>query len=560
MNKSELIKRISENSGISLQKTRIILNAFLESISNQIAEGDSIRLLNFGRWYVKTKSPRKSYNIATRQIEMIPARKMIAFSPSKRFLGQQIQTKEEITVELKPTSILLSLPEKGIGVNKTKYKHKKDEERSQLVTISRTGIKIDSGSPNFGKRVKQPQTEETGDLKYCGMTSYYETEVSDTNEYSYPVLMIPFIDTPILDYRINRYATGGVMEPVLLDALNVIKRIEPKIQVLQNISVPVKNRTYGYKPDIAIIWREKNIFIDIEIDEPYDIVSRKPIHYIGCSDRLRNAYFLDNGWNIIRFAEKQIVNSLPEVVEFVKLCLYQLAEDIRFKAERKIESIDRWSYSEAQAWAEANYRESYLGIEKVMTPDSLADESTDDSSYAGISSTIDGGTRFIKPAEDIISDRYSVVRDNISLECHNGTYIVFSLKNKQYDYVASSDKISFTQKNDIYGIELYDIIEEKNIFLRFQEIASFHSVNSITKYQASDNDDWDKLLYDAILNSNPVEIEYDTADMGNPLKRTILFITFWYKFFDEDDNRKKYSAIQTTRGRRFIKISDSCGE
>lgn len=275
---------------------------------------------------------------------------------------------------------------------------------------------------------------------------------------------------------------------------------------------------------------------------------------------MRNAYFLDNGWNIIRFAEKQIVNSLPEVVEFVKLCLYQLAEDIRFKAERKIESIDRWSYSEAQAWAEANYRESYLGIEKVMTPDSLADESTDDSSYAGISSTIDGGTRFIKPAEDIISDRYSVVRDNISLECHNGTYIVFSLKNKQYDYVASSDKISFTQKNDIYGIELYDIIEEKNIFLRFQEIASFHSVNSITKYQASDNDDWDKLLYDAILNSNPVEIEYDTADMGNPLKRTILFITFWYKFFDEDDNRKKYSAIQTTRGRRFIKISDSCGE
>lgn len=121
MNKSELIKRISENSGISLQKTRIILKAFLESIINQIAEGDSVRLLNFGRWYVKTKSPRKSYNIATRQIEMIPARKMIAFSPSKRFLGQQIQTQEEITVELKPTSILLSLPEKGIGVNKTKF-------------------------------------------------------------------------------------------------------------------------------------------------------------------------------------------------------------------------------------------------------------------------------------------------------------------------------------------------------------------------------------------------------------------------------------------------------
>ena len=509
MNKSELIKRISENSGISLQKTRIILNAFLESISNNLTEGDSVRLLNFGRWFVKTKSPRKKYNIATHQVEMIPERKMIAFSPSKRFLGQQIQSQEETTVELKPTSILLSLPKKVIEVNKTKYKHKKDEERLQSVTVSRTGIKIDSGFPNFGKRAKQPQTEETGDLKYCGMTSYYETEVSDTNEYSYPALMIPFIDTPILDYRINRFATGGVMEPVLLDALNVITRIEPKIQVLQNISVPVKNRTYGYKPDIAIIWREKNIFIDIEIDEPYDIVSRKPIHYIGCSDRLRNVYFLDNGWNIIRFAEKQIVSSLPEVVEYVKLCIYQLAEDIRFKTERKIESIDRCSYSEAQAWAEANYRESYLGIEKVMTPDSLADESTDDSSYAGISSTIDGGTQFIKPAEDIISDRYSVIRDNISSECHTGKYIVFSLKYKQYD--------------------------------------------SITKYQASDNDDWDKLLYDAILNSNPIEIEYDTANMGNPLRRTILFVTFWYNFFDENDNRKKYSVIQLLEAAASLK-------
>ena len=116
-----------------------------------------------------------------------------------------------------------------------------------------------------------------------------------------------------------------------------------------------------------------------------------------------------------------------------------------------------------------------------------------------------------------------------------------------------SDKISFTQKDDTYGIELYDIIEEKNFFLRFQEIASFRSVDSITKYQASDNDDWDKLLYDAILNSNPIEIEYDTANMGNPLRRTILFVTFWYNFFDENDNRKKYSVIQLLEAAASLK-------
>ncbi|MDE5997043.1 MAG: hypothetical protein K2G77_02410, partial [Muribaculaceae bacterium] len=38
--------------------------------------------------------------------------------------------------------------------------------------------------------------------------------------------------------------------------------------------------------------------------------------------------------------------------------------------------------------------------------------------------------------------------------------------------------------------------------------------------------------------------EYDTADQGNPLKRTVLFVTFWYKFFDQDDNRKKFTSMQ----------------
>lgn len=145
------------------------------------------------------------------------------------------------------------------------------------------------------------------------------------------------------------------------------------------------------------------------------------------------------------------------------------------------------------------------------------------------------------------------MRDLISEECGRGKYMIFRIKHKCYDYVALSNNISFIQKDNSFGIELFDAIEEKVIFLRFQEIASFRSLNSITKFEGAADDDWDKILYDAILNSNPIEIEYDTAGQGNPLRRTILFVTFWYRLFDDDDNRKKYSAIQLLEAAASLK-------
>lgn len=545
MNKSDLIKEIAEKSGLSNTKARAVVNAFCNTIIDSIAEGGSVHILRFGKWSSRITSPRRIYNIFTQRIEIIPSKRKVVFSPSKALLNkEQSEIPELVKIDITPQSILTPSPksvvEKGHKTGNRKYI---DPLAHKTITVSRTGIKIDSGSPNFGRRVKRPQTAETGELQYGGKTSYYETEASDTENYSYPALLIPFVDTPILEYRINRFATSGVMEPVLADALDEISRIEPNIQILQNISLPVNNRTYGYKPDIAIIWREKNIFIDVEIDEPYDIISRSPIHYKGCGDSLRNAYFLDNGWNVIRITEKQIVVDCSKVVEYIKLCLCQLADDVRFNAERSIESVSRWSYSEAQKWAEEGLRESYLGIVKVESPD-ISTGIEDIAEFSGIPNQRCNQLIFVKPADDIITDRYSEIRHLISEECGRGKYIIFTIKHKCYEYVTLSNNISFIQKDNAYGIELFDVIEEKTVFLRFPEIASFRSLNSITKVEGTADDDWDKILYNAILNSNPIEIEYDTADQGNPLKRTILFITFWYRLFDENDNRKKYTPIQ----------------
>lgn len=547
MNKSELIKIVSTNSGTSLKKARLVVNAFLESISNSMTEGNSVKLLKFGRWYVKTKSSKKGYNIATKQIETIPSKKVVAFSPSKSLLeaNNDPNQQEIITVVVKPESPIIKLSSSSnasIQYNQRDETHKSKSTTSRQISITRSGNRVVSNAPNLGQRVRQLQTIESGDLIYNGKTTYFESELSDTENYAYPTILIPFVDTPILQYRSKRYATGGIMEPVLVSALNEICKIEPQIQILQNISLPVKNRTYGYKPDIAIVWKEKNIFIDIEIDEPYDILSRTPIHYKGCGDKLRNTYFLDNGWSVIRIAEKQIVDDCSKVVEYIKLCLSTLSEDARFNAKDEIERIERWSYFEAQKWAEEGYRESYLNIEKVVSPSRIFNDA-DESEYVGFTGNMINNEIFIKPADDIITDRYSKLREDINHECKKGQYIKFTLKQKCYDYVTSSDGISFTQQEGFYGVSFYDVIEKENIFLKFQEIGSFKAENTLYKYEVSDGDDWSELLFEAILNSNPIEILYDTASQGNSLRRTVLFLTLWYRFFNDEDRREYSNKI-----------------
>ncbi len=115
-----------------------------------------------------------------------------------------------------------------------------------------------------------------------------------------------------------------------------------------------------YYPDIIV--GISNIFLDIEIDEPYTMDGRLPVHCIG-SDDYRNDYFSFHGWEIIRFSEKQIVN-------YPEKCIATITNTIKYIIEGKCESpivynngdwiMSRWDESSARLMAKSNYRESYL--------------------------------------------------------------------------------------------------------------------------------------------------------------------------------------------------------
>lgn len=117
----------------------------------------------------------------------------------------------------------------------------------------------------------------------------------------------------------------------------------------------------GFFPDVAYVNKEKNLCIDIEIDEPYSLINKIPIHYTGI-DNNRNNYFLSNGWFVVRFSEKQVAMQPKECCNYL---LFLIDEILDTKTD-KYEGFGRfpvadpvWNYETANQYAINDYRNSY---------------------------------------------------------------------------------------------------------------------------------------------------------------------------------------------------------
>lgn len=123
-------------------------------------------------------------------------------------------------------------------------------------------------------------------------------------------------------------------------------------------------KSIAYVPDFVFIDQSKNIYIDIEIDEPYYMgKDSKPIHYLG-SDNNRDEYFLDNGWIVLRFTEEQIVKYPNRCQKEIAKIIFQLTDDYSylyiFSNIRDLESVKQWNKIEAEEMIKNNYRKTYL--------------------------------------------------------------------------------------------------------------------------------------------------------------------------------------------------------
>jgi DNA-binding protein HU-beta len=83
MNKTDLISKISEKSGLSKKNSEVALNAFISSVEDALIEGEKVVLVGFGSFEVKERAERKGRNPQTREEIMIPASKAPVFKAGK---------------------------------------------------------------------------------------------------------------------------------------------------------------------------------------------------------------------------------------------------------------------------------------------------------------------------------------------------------------------------------------------------------------------------------------------------------------------------------------------
>jgi hypothetical protein len=184
----------------------------------------------------------------------------------------------------------------------------------------------------------------------------------DENKDSYPILKTPNKGCIVRTHRIGTTKRKGFKDESFEKSISAL--LSSKFEVSGNIRLNTGKLTRPFEPDIAIICStNKNIRIDIEIDEPYAGITRQPTHCKG-EDVNRDNYFRNRGWIVIRFSEFQVHTKEIECLNFIALVINSIDNSFQIpnslKAVPKIENEILWDIVQAQKWEKEKYREKYL--------------------------------------------------------------------------------------------------------------------------------------------------------------------------------------------------------
>ena len=83
MNKTELIAAVAEKTGASKKDTEITVNAVLDAIAEELANGGRVQLVGFGAFETKHREPRIGRNPRTKEAVEIPATTVPVFKAGK---------------------------------------------------------------------------------------------------------------------------------------------------------------------------------------------------------------------------------------------------------------------------------------------------------------------------------------------------------------------------------------------------------------------------------------------------------------------------------------------
>ena len=97
MTKKEIVKKISEDIGLTQLKTKDIVQRTLDAIIQTLVSEGRIELRNFGVFEVKRRAPRKARNPRTGDKVYVPSKNVVTFKPGKEM--------EELVRKMNPENL-----------------------------------------------------------------------------------------------------------------------------------------------------------------------------------------------------------------------------------------------------------------------------------------------------------------------------------------------------------------------------------------------------------------------------------------------------------------------
>ena len=223
------------------------------------------------------------------------------------FLSKMNKKKEDADVDVSPTH---EYPESN-NETPTSTNNQTDEgssnESSETITSTTGEDENSSDEPIIPPSVKPiPPEPKPSKPKHIG---YNPTNIfAQTEPLNYPYVIMPSRPECVIKFpQKGRTGRKGYKEESFLQFIQ--KYFRDTFKIYDDRYVLAK--TNRYEPDFSLLNEKEgiNIFLDIEIDEPYeginDVNNRKATHF-QYADTNRNNEFKNRGWIVIRFAEIQI--------------------------------------------------------------------------------------------------------------------------------------------------------------------------------------------------------------------------------------------------------------
>lgn len=88
MTKADVVKEISQNTGIEKVIVEKAVEGFMETVKGSLTEGNNVYLRGFGSFIVKKRAEKTARNISKNTSMIIPEHFIPSFKPANEFVAQ----------------------------------------------------------------------------------------------------------------------------------------------------------------------------------------------------------------------------------------------------------------------------------------------------------------------------------------------------------------------------------------------------------------------------------------------------------------------------------------